>query len=60
LEAGQAGLEAVAPLVELLIELRQDLRKAGQYALADRIRERLTELKIVLEDGKQGTTWRMG
>jgi len=42
--------------VELLIELRQDLRKAGQYSLADRIRERLTELGIVLEDGKQRTT----
>jgi cysteinyl-tRNA synthetase len=60
LDAGHAGQEAVAPLVELLIELRQELRKAGQYALADRIRERLTELGIVLEDGKQGTTWRQG
>ena len=60
LERAEAGVATLAPLVELLIELRQDLRKAGQYPLADRIRERLTELGIVLEDGKQGTTWRMG
>jgi|GEM_PF-992245 len=60
LERAEAGVSTLAPLVELLIELRQDLRKAGQYPLADRIRERLTELGIVLEDGKQGTTWRMG
>jgi cysteinyl-tRNA synthetase len=60
LERAQAGSATLAPLVELLIELRQDLRKAGQYPLADRIRERLVELGIVLEDGKQGTTWRMG
>ena len=60
LERAEAGSAEVAPLVELLIELRQDLRKAGQYSLADRIRERLTELGIVLEDGKQGTTWRVG
>ena len=60
LERAAAGSAALAPLVELLIELRQDLRQAGQYPLADRIRDRLTELGIVLEDGKQGTTWRMG
>jgi cysteinyl-tRNA synthetase len=58
LEQVEAGSAAVAPLVELLIELRQDLRKAGQYALADRIRARLAELGFLLEDGKQGTTWR--
>jgi len=44
-------------LVDLLLEMRNQFRKTEQWALADRIRDRLTEEGIVLEDGKQGTTW---
>ncbi|MFQ5922124.1 MAG: cysteine--tRNA ligase [Anaerolineales bacterium] len=44
-------------LVELLLEIREQLREAEQWALADRIRDRLSEEGIVLEDGRQGTTW---
>jgi cysteinyl-tRNA synthetase len=52
------GTEGMASaLVELLIEIRQDLRGAKQWALADRIRDRLEGLGIALEDGKRGTTW---
>ena len=46
--------------VELLIEVRSALREARQYALADRIRDGLTELGVTLEDKPQGTTWRAG
>ncbi|MCJ7513123.1 MAG: cysteine--tRNA ligase [Anaerolineales bacterium] len=59
LERTEAGATTTGPLVELLIELRLELRQAGLYPLADRIRQRLAELGIVLEDGKQGTTWRL-
>jgi cysteinyl-tRNA synthetase len=45
------------PLVDLLIEIRSDLRTARQYALADRIRDRLAEQGITLEDGPEGTRW---
>jgi cysteinyl-tRNA synthetase len=51
-----AGRQA-KPFIELLAEIRDELRQASQWALADRIRERLAELGIVLEDGKGGTTW---
>ena len=44
-------------LVELLLEIREELREAEQWALADRIRDRLSEEGIVLEDGKRGTAW---
>ncbi len=44
-------------LVELLLEMRNQFREAEQWVLADRIREGLAEEGIVLEDGKQGTTW---
>lgn len=48
----------VAPFVELLIETRTALRQARQWALADRIRDRLAELGVILEDTREGTIWR--
>ena len=44
-------------LVELLLDMRNQFRDSEQWDLADRIRNRLAEEGIVLEDGKQGTTW---
>jgi cysteinyl-tRNA synthetase len=52
------GAMAAAPFVELLIDLRKELREAKQYALADRIRTGLAGLGILLEDGASGTTWK--
>ncbi|WP_129633074.1 cysteine--tRNA ligase [Candidatus Oscillochloris fontis] len=49
----------VAPFIELLIELRTSLRKAKQFALADTIRTRLTDLGVTLEDGPQGTRYKV-
>jgi cysteinyl-tRNA synthetase len=49
----------VAPFVELLIEVRAELRKARQFALADMVRSRLTDLGVTLEDGPQGTRWKL-
>ncbi len=47
----------VAPLMDLLISLRADLRKAKNFELADRIRSQLAELGITLEDRAGGTEW---
>jgi len=58
LEASESDTMGAAPFIELLIELRKELREAKQYLLADRIRDGLGELDIVLEDGAQGTTWK--
>ncbi len=44
-------------LIELLIELRTELRAKKEYELADRIRDRLKEIGIVLKDTPQGTIW---
>lgn len=49
---------AAEPFIELLIELRRELRQQKLYALADQVRQRLSELGVVLEDSKEGTTWR--
>ncbi len=51
--------ELTAPLIELLITTRQDLRSAKQWALADKIRDELGELGVALEDTKEGTEWRI-
>jgi cysteinyl-tRNA synthetase len=58
LGSGESTRADAQPFVELLVELRSELRKAKQFALADRVRERLAALGVVLEDGPQGTRWR--
>ena len=45
-------------LMQLLIELRAEARKAKNFAQADLIRKRLTELSVTLEDRAGGTGWR--
>jgi cysteinyl-tRNA synthetase len=57
LEAPPARSLAAAPFIELLIEIRAELRAARQWALADRIRDRLAALGIELQDSPDGTTW---
>lgn len=49
----------IAPFVELLVEVRNELRKARQFALADMVRGRLAELGVTLEDGPQETHWKL-
>ena len=46
------------PFIDLLMQLRNDLRAAKQFQLADTVRDRLAELGITLEDGAEGTRWR--
>ena len=48
-----------APFIDLLVELRQDLRAAKQWSLADRVRDRLIEQGIQVEDTPDGTIWRL-
>ncbi len=48
----------VFPGSKTMIEVRQQARAAGQWAIADAIRERLGALGIALEDRADGTSWR--
>ena len=54
-----AGDAAAEPFIELLMELRDDLRDAKQYELSDKLRARLAEMGVILEDSAQGTRWRL-
>ncbi|MFM2032694.1 MAG: hypothetical protein RLZZ297_1459 [Chloroflexota bacterium] len=58
LEAGPSKVAEAAPFIELLIELRTELRKAKQYQLADVVRTRLADLGVTLEDSAAGTRWK--
>ena len=53
-----AGASAEPELMELLISLRNDARKNKNFAISDKIRDDLKAAGIVLEDGKEGTTWK--
>jgi cysteinyl-tRNA synthetase len=46
-------------LINLLINLRIDAKKEKNFALADKIREKLSDLGIVLRDSKEGTTYKI-
>ena len=58
LEAAPSRVGEAAPFIELLIELRAELRKAKQYQLADVVRTRLADLGVTLEDSAHGTRWK--
>ncbi|RKZ20800.1 cysteine--tRNA ligase [bacterium] len=45
--------------IEILVDVRSELRKRKEWELADLIRERLKEKGVVLEDTKEGTHWRI-
>jgi len=45
-------------LIKLIIDLRDQLKKEKNYQLADKIRNSLNELGIILQDGKSGTSYK--
>jgi cysteinyl-tRNA synthetase len=47
-----------APFIDLLINIRKELREAKQFAVADSIRDNLADLGVTLEDSAEGTKWR--
>ncbi|MFM8734793.1 MAG: cysteine--tRNA ligase [Pirellulales bacterium] len=54
---GGADEGLVAKLMDLVIEIRANARKAKDFATADLVRNKLTEAGIVLEDRPDGTGW---
>lgn len=55
----QADSDLVDGLVQMLIDMRQQARQTREWARADAIRDQLAALGISLEDGAEGTRWRL-
>lgn len=49
----------VDPLLDLLLELRERLRQEKNFTLADKIREDLSALGVLVEDTPQGPRWKV-
>jgi cysteinyl-tRNA synthetase len=57
LQPKAAAKSDAEPFIDLLVEMRSELRKARQWALADLVRNRLAELGVAIEDTRAGATW---
>jgi cysteinyl-tRNA synthetase len=55
-KAHKSGGEAGA-FIDLLLEVRGELRKQKLWALSDLVRDRLKALGVTIEDSKEGSTW---
>jgi cysteinyl-tRNA synthetase len=51
------GVHSVDAFVDLLIEVRSEIRKNKMWALSDTIRDKLAALGVQVEDSKSGSTW---
>ncbi len=49
----------LAQQIEQLISQRSTAKQQKNYALADSIRDRLSDMGVTLRDGKDGTTWEL-
>jgi cysteinyl-tRNA synthetase len=58
-EGDSKTAKVVSGLMQLLIDMRNEARKTKNFAQADLIRKRLTELGVTLEDRPGGTGWRV-
>ncbi len=57
--SGGGSAEREAGLIQMLIDMRLEARKAKDYARADSIRSQLMKFGVILEDGPKGTTFRI-
>jgi cysteinyl-tRNA synthetase len=58
--AQKAAGDSLTPrLIELLIQVRHDARERRDWKTSDQIRDELKALGIILEDGAEGTRWKI-
>jgi cysteinyl-tRNA synthetase len=56
-DRGAGGAGEADPYVDLLVDLREELRDKKEFDLADRIRDELDELGVTVEDTDDGARW---
>jgi len=55
----QIGEKIADDLVQLLFDLREELRKKGDYSFSDEIRAKMKKLGLVIEDTAEGPKWKL-
>ncbi len=58
LQGGQSDDGLSAEAIEVLIQKRAEAKKARDFAGADAVRDELKAQGVVLDDSREGTTWR--
>ncbi len=56
-EAKSETMMAADPFIDLLVELRKELREQKNWHLSDVVRDKLTDLGILLKDARDGSQW---
>ena len=54
-----SNVEQLDQLVDLLLEIRQDARSRKDWETSDKIRDKLKELNIEIQDTREGATWKI-
>lgn len=57
-ERAGAAPEQVEKLIQVIVQLRQEMRREKNYAVADRLREALAAGGLIIEDTPEGVKWR--
>ena len=50
--------ELIEQLMDIIIDIRQDARQSKNWAIADKVRDSLGAVGIILEDSPQGVRWK--
>jgi len=58
-EVKKLSRDVSTQLVNLIVEIRDEARRKNDWETADKIRDRLGKIGVVLEDTAEGTKWRM-
>ncbi|HCK71215.1 MAG TPA: cysteine--tRNA ligase, partial [Planctomycetaceae bacterium] len=58
-QASSADDALLDSIMQLVIRLRTRSRENKDYETADFLRDQLTEIGITIEDGKEGSNWRI-
>ena len=58
LERTETENQQAAPFIDLLVAFRSQLREEKLWDLSDQLRNQLADLGILIEDSKDGTSWR--
>ena len=56
-EAGESKGEILQSVMEMVLELRKEVRQKKDWAMSDLIRDRLAQAGIEIQDGKSESTW---